>query len=63
MTETVHEITDVPSSTAAKRKKILKWSAVGVLAFGTLLLVNDRVGGRQKKDLHITVDSEAPASE
>lgn len=50
MSETVHNVTELPKP-SARTRKIVKWSAVGILAAGTLLLINDKLGGKQKKDV------------
>lgn len=42
MTEQVFDITDLPKSSST-RKKTPKFVAVGILAAGTLLLIDDQV--------------------
>lgn len=50
MTETVHDVTDLQKP-VSRRRKMLTLGAIGIAAFGVLLLINDKVGGKQKKDV------------
>lgn len=45
----VHEVTTVAPKRTFNKKKIAQWSAVGIFAFGTLLLIDDKLKSRKAK--------------